>query len=67
MTEQGHAQPRTHCFCARAHEKQGCVTNHLQLKTVEQVNEHGMECKETNAERKTESTERQCSQVNKVN
>lgn len=34
MREQCHAQPWTHCFCAHDHEKQGCVMNHLQRKTV---------------------------------
>lgn len=43
MRERYHAQPRTHCFCAHAREKQGGVKNHLQRKTVEQVNKqrHG--------------------------
>lgn len=45
MREQYHAQPRTHCFCAHAREKQGCAMNHLQRKTARQVNEQGMECK----------------------
>ena len=42
MREQYHAQPPTHCFCALAREKQGGVMNHLQRKTVEQVNKEGM-------------------------
>lgn len=44
MTEHYHDQPPTHCFCAHAHEKQGCVMNHLQRETVEQVNKQDMEC-----------------------
>lgn len=63
MREQYHAQPRTHCFCAHAREKQGCVLNHLQRKTVEQVNEQGMECKGATAERKEGSIKRQWGQV----
>lgn len=54
MREQYHAQPRTHCFCAHAREKQGCVMNHLQRKTVKQVNQRDMECKEAVTERKEE-------------
>ena len=54
MREQYHAQPRTHCFCAHAREKQGCVMNHLQRKTVEQVNKPGMECKEGDHHREKE-------------
>lgn len=42
MRERYHAQPRTHSFCAHAHEKQGCVMNHLRRKIVEQVNDQGM-------------------------
>lgn len=42
MREQYHAQPRTHSFCAHAHEKQGCVMNHLRRNIVEQVSEQGM-------------------------
>lgn len=57
MSEQYHAQPRTHCFCAHAREKQGCMMNHLQRKTVEQVNKQDMECKETTAEKKKGGTE----------
>lgn len=30
MREHYHDQPPTHCFCAHAHEKQGCEMNHLQ-------------------------------------
>lgn len=67
MREQCHAQPRTHCFCAHAHEKQGCVMNHLQRKTVEQVNKQDMKCKEPTTERKKESTKKQWSQVHRVN
>lgn len=44
MKEQYHAQPRTHCFCAHAREKQGCVMNHLQRKTVaSKQTRHGMQ------------------------
>lgn len=32
MTER--CQGRSHCFCAHAHVKQGCVMKHLQRKTV---------------------------------
>lgn len=66
MREQYHAQPRTHSFCAHAHEKQGCVMNHLQWKIVEQVNEQGMECKGATTERKEESIKRQWGQVKNV-
>lgn len=52
MREQCHAQPGTHCFCAHAREKQGCVMNHLQRETVEQVNKPDMECKEATTPRK---------------
>lgn len=57
MREQYHAQPRTHCFCAHVREKQGCMMNHLQRKTVEQVNKQDMECKEATAEKKKEGIE----------
>lgn len=66
MREQYHAQPPTHCFCALAREKQGGVMNHLQRKTVEQVNKEGMTRKGATTERKKESTWRQCRQVEKV-
>lgn len=65
MREQYHAQPRTHCFCAHAREKQGCETNHLQPKTVEQVNKQGTELQGAHRrekERKKESTKRQWGQ-----
>lgn len=55
MREQYHAQPRTHCFCAHAREKQGCVMNHLQRKTVAgKQTRHGMQ---GDRHREKESTE----------
>lgn len=59
MREQYHAQPRTHCFCAHAREKQACVMNHLQRKTVEQVNKLDMECKKATIEREEKNKPRE--------
>lgn len=64
MREQYHDQPRTHCFCAHAREKQGCVMNHLQRKTVAgKQTRHGMQ---GGHHREKESTKRQWGQVKKV-
>lgn len=59
MREHYHDQPPTHCFCAHAHEKQGCEMNHLLRETVEQVNRPDMKCKtERKKGREEEQTDR---------
>lgn len=58
MRERYHAQPRTHSFCAHAHEKQGCVMNHLRRKIVEQVNDQGMRGKGASTDKRDRQKER---------
>lgn len=49
-------QGRSHCFCAHAHVKQGCVMKHLQRKTVARKVSNKAWTKENNQKmRKSES------------